>query len=418
MIASRLAVTMPMLGAACWFIGANPVDWLFKLLRRLTGAGTARLLAKSQARRISTMSTKPTDPISGAWGSPPSEPNGDTQPKDISTFRASRLSATTRDQLQPALKGTFSPLSVVPAALDAVPAPPGELSSLRGQRSSVEVSNTHRERRNSRRRDLSSDRSEPVSSGAAAAGDAAAGDAAAAAAAGDAAAGDVALFWGCRLSTASTGCESDRVEAKSDRVEASPALKPAASLTPGRLRRLEVSAGHDFHEANAALDAHIRNGCGTVGSQSMDSVGSLTSPNRLRRPEVSAGHDVHEANAALNARSRNGSPTYPRCASISPLASLQAHSAPSTAALSSAPSTAAELERRRCLQRALHANPVFGTVSEEQLDELCPRMEVWNVCQGETVIQQGEKGDSFYVVLSGTFEVLLEQVRGGLDSWR
>jgi len=61
------------------------------------------------------------------------------------------------------------------------------------------------------------------------------------------------------------------------------------------------------------------------------------------------------------------------------------------------------------LQRALHANPVFGTVSEEQLDELCPRMEVWHVREGETVIQQGEKGDSFYVVLSGTFEVLLEQ---------
>ena len=28
--------------------------------------------------------------------------------------------------------------------------------------------------------------------------------------------------------------------------------------------------------------------------------------------------------------------------------------------------------------------------------------------EGETVIQQGDKGDSFYVVLSGTFEVLLE----------
>ena len=29
--------------------------------------------------------------------------------------------------------------------------------------------------------------------------------------------------------------------------------------------------------------------------------------------------------------------------------------------------------------------------------------------EGETAIQQGEKGDSFYVVLSGTFEVFLEQ---------
>ena len=28
--------------------------------------------------------------------------------------------------------------------------------------------------------------------------------------------------------------------------------------------------------------------------------------------------------------------------------------------------------------------------------------------EGEMVIQQGDKGDSFYVVLSGTFEVLLE----------
>ena len=36
-------------------------------------------------------------------------------------------------------------------------------------------------------------------------------------------------------------------------------------------------------------------------------------------------------------------------------------------------------------------------------------MEVWHVREGETAIQQGEKGDSFYVVLSGTFEVFLEQ---------
>ena len=378
--ASRLAVAVPVLGATFWLLGTNPVDWFCRLLRRLRGACTFERVAKLRAGGLSTMSTKSKDSATGALDTSPSEPGGDAPPKDSSTFRPPQLAViTTARQPEPALtpskptppdaSSTFSPLSVVPAALDDVTAPSGDVSSLRRRRPSVDGIKTHRERRMSRSRDLShdfsimtSDRPEPVSSSIADIGDAAS-------------------FWGCRLSVASTECEPGRVEVKSDRViDASLAPKPIAS--PGRLRRPEVSAGHVFHAANAARDAHARNGRGAEGSQSVDSVGSLTSPNRLRRPEVSAGHDVHEANAALDARSRRSSrtdsPTYLRF--ISPLASLQAHSTPSAAALTPAPlsppSAAAQVERRRCLQRALHANPVFGTVSEEQLDELCPRMEV------------------------------------------
>ena len=372
--ASRLAVAVPMLGATFWLLGANPVDWFCRLLRRLIGAGTFARVAELRPGGLSSKFTKSTDSASGALDRPHSEPNSDAPPKESSTFRPPQLVVITTAP-QPALTpskptppdacSTFSPLSVVSVALDDVSAPSGDLPSLRRRRPSVDGIKTHRERRMSRSKDLShdpsimiSDRPEPDFSS-------------------TADFGDTASFWGCRLSAASTECESDRVEVKSDRVvEASLAPKPIAS--PGRLRRPEVSAGHDFHEVNAVREAYARNGRGAEGSQSVDSVVSLTSPNRLRRREVSAGHDIHDTNAALGARrsSRNDSPSF-----ISPLASLQAHSTPSAAALTPAPlsppSAAALVDRRRCLRRALHANPVFGTVSEEQLDELCTRMEVW-----------------------------------------
>merc|ERR1719272_2341857 len=270
--ASRLVVAVPMLGVTFWLLGTNPVDWFCRILRRLTGAGTFERVAKLRAGGLSTMSTKSTGSATGALDEPSSEPNGDAQPKDTSTRRPPELAViTTAPQPELALtpskptppdaSSTFSPLSVVSVALDDVPAPSGDPSSLRRRRPSVDGIKTHRERRMSRSRDLShdlsimaADRPEPTSSSAAAT-------------------GDTASFWGCRLSVDTTRCETDRVEAKVDRVvEASLAPKPIAS--PGRLRRPEVSAGHDFAEANAAREAHARNGRNAVGSQSVDSVGS------------------------------------------------------------------------------------------------------------------------------------------------
>lgn len=404
---AKLAVAVPMLGATFWLLGGNPVGWLCRLLRRLTG--TFGRVARLRVAGLSTMPTISTDSATGALSETASEPNGDAPPKASSTFRPPQASvkSTTAPEPAPALMpskpkapdplNTFSPLSVVsvhgqplPVALDDGAAPSSDVPFRRRRPNGGFFPNGGVDgiKNGERSIDTSMSGSTDLSSSSTEALDRPEHSCSSAAEV-----GDTASFWGCRLSVAPTECEPqrERVEAKSGRVAgASLAPKPAAS--PGRLRRNEVSAERDSHEANAAREAHARAGRGAEGSQSVDSVGSLASPNRLRRPEVSAGHDVHEANVALDAHSRRALDAHPRRASRdesesptrmrfrSPLASLQAHSTPSAAAPAPAPlsppSAAAQEERRRFLRRALHANPVFGTVSEEQLDELCPRMEV------------------------------------------
>ena len=411
---AKLAAAVPMLGATFWLLGGNPVGWFCRLLRRLTG--TFGRVARLRVAGLSTMPTKSTDSATGALSETASEPNGDAPPKASSTFRPPQASvnSTTAPEPAPALMhskptapdplNTFSPLSVVsvhvqplPVALDDGAAPSSDIPFRRCRPNGGFFSNGGVDGIKNGERSIDTSMSGTnLSSSSTEASDRPEHSCSSAAEV-----GDTASFWGCRLSVAPTECEPQReqVEAKSGRVAgASLAPKPTASpghlrsASPGRLRGNEVSAERDSHEANAAREAHARAGRGAEGSQSVDSVGSLASPNRLRRPEVSAGHDVHEANVALDAHSRRALDAHPRRASRdesesptrmrfrSPLASLQAHSTPSAAAPAPAPlsppSAAAQEERRRFLRRALHANPVFGTVSEAQLDELCPRMEV------------------------------------------
>ena len=401
----KLAVAAPMLGATFWLLCGHPIDWFCRLLRRLTG--TFGRVARLRVAGLSTMPTRSTDSATGALNETASEPNGDAPPKDSSTFRPPNQSVkiATAPEPAPALMpskpaapdqlNTFTPLSVMPVhihplpvALDDGAAPSGDLPFRRRRPKEGFISNggVDRIKDGERSIDSSMSGSTDLSSSSAEALDRPEHSCSS-----TAGVGETASVWGCRLSVAPTECEPARAEANSDRVAGVSLLqKPTAS--PDRLRRNKVSAEHEFHEANAAREAHARAGRGAEGCQSVDSVGSLASPNRLRRPEVSAGHDVHEANAALDAHSRRALDAHSRRASrdesespthvrfLSPLASLQAHSTPSAAAPAAAPrsppSAAAQVERRRCLRRALHANPVFGTVSEEQLDELCPRMEV------------------------------------------
>ena len=66
--------------------------------------------------------------------------------------------------------------------------------------------------------------------------------------------------------------------------------------------------------------------------------------------------------------------------------------------------------RRSCLKSALAANPIFGQVHEDRVSQLVPHLQKQEVRAGEVVIVQGQTGDFFYVVLSGPFDVLLEQV--------
>jgi CRP-like cAMP-binding protein len=49
--------------------------------------------------------------------------------------------------------------------------------------------------------------------------------------------------------------------------------------------------------------------------------------------------------------------------------------------------------------------PLLASLPGEQLTKLAARMERQQIAPGETVIQEGEEGDRFYVVLSGLFTV-------------
>ena len=60
---------------------------------------------------------------------------------------------------------------------------------------------------------------------------------------------------------------------------------------------------------------------------------------------------------------------------------------------------------------ALSSNPLFGSVNKEQMDILVNNMKRQQVGRGEALINQGEAdGAHFYIVLSGAFDVYLDQV--------
>jgi CRP-like cAMP-binding protein len=49
--------------------------------------------------------------------------------------------------------------------------------------------------------------------------------------------------------------------------------------------------------------------------------------------------------------------------------------------------------------------PLLASLPGEQLSKLAAKMERQQVTPGEAVVQEGEEGDRFYVVLSGLFTV-------------
>jgi ATP-binding cassette subfamily B protein len=61
--------------------------------------------------------------------------------------------------------------------------------------------------------------------------------------------------------------------------------------------------------------------------------------------------------------------------------------------------------------------PLLASLSGEQLRELGQRMRRERVSPGETLVQQGEAGERFYVVLSGLLEVT-QQGRGNVGLLR
>jgi len=63
---------------------------------------------------------------------------------------------------------------------------------------------------------------------------------------------------------------------------------------------------------------------------------------------------------------------------------------------------------RRVIERALKAGFLFSQLKSSDLDALIDTMTPVHVAPGEDVITQGEQGDVFYVVESGTFDIVLQ----------
>jgi CRP-like cAMP-binding protein len=73
-------------------------------------------------------------------------------------------------------------------------------------------------------------------------------------------------------------------------------------------------------------------------------------------------------------------------------------------------------DKRQELQSAarliLRQQPLFKCLSDEQLDTLLPRGKVVHFGRNETIIQQGEKGDSMFIIVAG--EASVSATRNGL----
>jgi len=68
---------------------------------------------------------------------------------------------------------------------------------------------------------------------------------------------------------------------------------------------------------------------------------------------------------------------------------------------------AREFRRREAL-RALRGVPLWSEVATGRLLEIAEAMRVEDVSPGEVVVRQGEQGDRFYVIVQGSFEVLVD----------
>lgn len=63
-------------------------------------------------------------------------------------------------------------------------------------------------------------------------------------------------------------------------------------------------------------------------------------------------------------------------------------------------------------QQIIRSNPLFSNLSEEQMDELLGMMYEEKVSVGVNIVQEGEPGDTIYIIRSGRAEVLKEDDHG------
>lgn len=70
------------------------------------------------------------------------------------------------------------------------------------------------------------------------------------------------------------------------------------------------------------------------------------------------------------------------------------------------------VETRNLLTNALKRNCLFETIDPEQIDSCIEMMWKIEISSGETPIKQGSIGDYFYVIESGTFEILVKDDKG------
>ena len=70
-------------------------------------------------------------------------------------------------------------------------------------------------------------------------------------------------------------------------------------------------------------------------------------------------------------------------------------------------------EQRAMIATATGSSPLFESLTRTQMEEVIEAMVEEKREQGEVVIQQGDKGDFFYVVATGEYSVYLSKVENG-----
>jgi CRP-like cAMP-binding protein len=68
-----------------------------------------------------------------------------------------------------------------------------------------------------------------------------------------------------------------------------------------------------------------------------------------------------------------------------------------------------EHEIQSAARLILRQQPLFKCLNDEQLDALLPRGRVVHFGRGENLIQQGENGDSMFILVTGEASVLVER---------
>ena len=70
-------------------------------------------------------------------------------------------------------------------------------------------------------------------------------------------------------------------------------------------------------------------------------------------------------------------------------------------------------EQKALIESALQDNILFGDLGDEEFNLMVGTMKLKDVAKGETLITQGESGDNFYVVNSGTFNFFVDGAKVG-----